>query len=108
MPAPYYEPPPTDVNGELYRRVAAGHVQRLAPVPTPEPTDYAEAAEAAEFMVYDYLKNTGGGQRTSQSRSGLSVTFADFDAIKNLVAPVMGDYYTGSRGAFRTVDIERA
>jgi hypothetical protein len=96
MPDPYYEPPPTDTNGVLYSRVAAGHVQGLAPVPTPAPSDYADLAEAAEFMVYNYLKSTGGGQIKSQSRSGLSVTFADFEVIKALIEPVMGEYYEGS------------
>ena len=94
----YYEPPATDTNRTLYQTIAAGHVQDLAPVPDPEPADYAEKAEAAEFLIYGYLKGTDGGLVKSQSARGLSDSYSDIRAIKDLIRPVMGEYFTGSAG----------
>lgn len=99
MPAPYYNPPDPSAADELYSRAAAGYVQDLAPVPSPEPTDYAAKAEAAEFLVYNYLRSTGGGVITSQSRSGLSVSYADVAKIAAIIAPVMGEYFEGPQAS---------
>lgn len=99
MPAPYYTPPEGDVNGSLYSQAAAGYVQDLAPVPDPEPADYADKAEAAEFLVYNYFKATNGGIQKSESRSGLSKSWVDVAQIASLIAPVMGEYFEGPQAS---------
>ena len=96
MPEPHYSPPTTDANGGLYAVAAAAIVADLAPAPDPETEDYIEAAEVAEFLVYNHLKLTGGASVTSKSARGLSASFTDIEKVKALVAPVMGDYFTGT------------
>ncbi len=88
--------------------MAAAYVQRLAPVPAVEPDDYADLAASAEYLVYNYLTQTSGASVKSEGVSGISSQYADFDRIKAIVRPVMGSYYLGGTGAFRTIDIERA
>ena len=106
MPDPYYDG--SESEAELYGRVAAGYVQDLAPVPDPEPSDYAELASSAEYLVYNYLASTKGGALSGRSRSGLSATYADMKRIKALIRPVMGEYYKGGKSGFRIVGIDRA
>jgi hypothetical protein len=96
---PYYTPPDASATDLLYSQAAAGYVQDLAPVPDPEPSDYADKAEAAEFLVYNYLKSTGGASVTSESRSGLSRSYASISEIAALIAPVMGEYYEGPQAS---------
>ena len=96
MAGPYYDPPSTDANADIYSRVAAGYVQDLAPTPDPETNDYMEKAEAAEFMVYNHIKATGGGLIKSQSARGLSGSYVDIAQLESLIRPVMGSYFTGS------------
>lgn len=108
MPDPYYEPPSPTAEDTLLSRLAAGWVQKLAPVPSPEPADYADLAEAAEYAVFNWLKRTQGGTLTAQGARGLSATYASHKEAVGLVAPVMGPYYTGPTRGLRIVDIERA
>lgn len=110
---PYYTPPDATPADTLLSRVAAGYVQRYALVPDPEPSDYADMAEAAEYLVFNYLKATRGGTLTAQSRSGLSVSVADFRRVRELVAGVMGPYLTTQTSfsiavdsSFDTTDVE--
>ena len=95
MPAPYYSPVDPTAEETLLARLASGIVQRLAPTPEDETTDYQEMAEAAEYLVYSYLKTSGGGSLKSWSRSSVSETLAEFGAIEAVVAGAMGSYYVG-------------
>jgi len=95
MPPPYYTPTSPTAEQALYATAASGYVQDLAPAPDPETDDYADKAEAAEFLVYNYLIQTGGAVITSQSRSGLSVSYAKLSEIAALIAPVMGEHFVG-------------
>lgn len=106
MPDPYYSPPATDSGGGLYSLVAAAYVQDLAPVPDPEPSDYEEKAQAAEFLVYKHLRSTGAGIIKSQSARGLSVSYADVGLPDSLIASVMGEYYVGRVAAHNTGYVE--
>jgi len=103
---PYYTPPDATDEDTLLSRVAAGYVQRYAPVPDPEPDDYADMAEAAEYLVYSYLQSSQGGAVVSQSRSGLSVTYAtgNLSHIRELIAGAMGTYYTSGTSLSIAVD----
>ena len=94
----YYEPPAADTNRTLYQTIAAGHVQDLAPVPDPEPADYAEKAEAAEFLIYGYLKGTDGGLVRSQSARGLSDTYSDIRASRTSYVPLWVNTSRDRRG----------
>jgi hypothetical protein len=105
---PYYTPTDPTAEDTLLSRLAAGYVQKLAPVPDPEPADYADLAEAAEYAVYNYLKRTGAGVVASQSARGLSASYASIKTLASIIGPVMGEYYEGAPGGFRVVEIDRA
>ena len=95
MPPPYYSPVDPTAEQTLYAQAASGYVQNLAPVPDPEPDDYADKAEAAEFLVYKYLVNTDGATVKNWSRSSVSESYGDLSAISSIIAPVMGEYFEG-------------
>lgn len=95
MPPPYYSPDDPTAEQTLYAQAASAYVQDLAPVPDPEPDDYADKAEAAEFLVYNYLVGTSGALVTSESARGVSASYATIAAIAALIAPVMGEYFEG-------------
>jgi hypothetical protein len=57
-------------------------------------------------MIYNYLTQTSGGSVSSEGVSGISSSYVDFNKIKSIVKPIMGNYYT--YGALRTRYIERA
>jgi len=105
---PFYDITAPESEEIHFNRMAAAYVQRLAPVPDPEPDDYADLAASAEYIVFNYLTQTSGASVSSEGVSGISSNYVDFDKIKAIVRPVMGSYYLGGTGAFRTVDIERA
>lgn len=100
----YYFPAAGESVEDFYLGVAAAMVQRFAPVPDPEPADYAERAERAERLLYDYLSSTQGGALTSVSASAGSLGFAQMAAVKALVRDTMGSYYTSG---FRSDYIRR-
>jgi hypothetical protein len=85
-----------ETEDSLFRTVAARKVQDLAPVPDPEPTDYAPLAAAAEYLVYNYLTQTSGASVSSEGVSGISSSYVDLSKIEAIVAPVMGEYFVGS------------
>lgn len=95
MTDPYYDLNAPESEAVLFSRIAAGYVQDLAPVPDPEPDDYADKAAAAEYLVYNYLTQTKGAIVSSQSARGLSLTLADRKNVEALIAPVMGTYFAG-------------
>lgn len=74
---------------------AARLVQRYAPVPDPEPADYAEMAAHAELEVGRYLFNSMGGSVSSLSSEAGSLSLTNLSAVMGIVAGTMGDYYTG-------------
>ncbi len=96
MSDPYYDLTGTETEADFFSRIAAAYVQDLAPVPDPEPDDYADMAAAAEYLIYNYLTQTSGASVRSEGVSGISSSYVDFEKIKALVAPVMGPYYEGS------------
>lgn len=98
MPAPFFDPGASDTQEEYLSRIAAGYVANLAPAPDTEAEgyeDYALLAEAAEYMLYTYLKKTAGISISSRSMSGLSESYVDSGKIQAIVAGAMGAYYTG-------------
>lgn len=89
----YYDPATAESEEDFYLAVAEMWVQRLAPVPDPEPVDYADKAERAERLLYNYLSSTQGGSLTSVSASAGSLSFAQKSEVKALVRSTMGPYY---------------
>lgn len=79
---------------QVVMRRAAALVQQYAPVPDPEPSDYARMAADAELEVGRYLWDTDSGSVTSQSLPSGSTSFADTGYIKRTVRDLMGIYYT--------------
>lgn len=106
MTEAFFDPTSQQTEAEYFKRMAAAYRQRLAPMPTPEPDDYAELAEAAEYMIFNYLTQTSGGSVTSEGVDEIRSNYVDFEQIKSMVKPIMGNYYTF--GALRTRYIERA
>jgi hypothetical protein len=106
MTEAFFDPDSQQTEAEYFKRMAAAYRQRLAPMPEPEPEDYPELAEAAEFLIFNYLLQTSGGSVTSEGVSGIRSDYVDFNEIKSMVKPVMGNYYT--YGALRTRYVERA
>jgi hypothetical protein len=102
----FFDPGSQQTEAEYFKRMAAAYRQRLAPMPDPEPDDYAELAEAAEYMIFNYLTQTSGGSVASETIDVISTGYVDFNKIKSMVKPIMGNYYT--YGALRTRYIERA
>jgi hypothetical protein len=102
----FFDPTSQQTEAEYFKRIAAAYRQRLAPMPDPEPDDYADLAEAAEYAIYNYLTQTSGASVESEGVSGINSKYVDFNTIKNTVKPIMGNYYT--YGALRTRYIERA
>lgn len=98
----------TDARDEDYLEIASAIVQELAPVPEPEPDDYAPKARAAERLVFNWISSTSGGSLTSKSIAGtISFSFSDQKVVRRMVKGVMGDYYTGGTSGLRVVGIER-
>lgn len=100
---PYYDPATAESAEDYYLGVAADLVQRFAPVPDPEPADYAEKAERAERGIFDWLSSTQGGSLTSVSGAPGSLSFAQLSTVRSIVKDALGIYYIG--GA--PVDIRR-
>ena len=92
---PYFDPATAESEEQHYLKVAADLVQRYAPVPDPEPADYAAKAARAERILLGYLQNTSGGQFSSLSGKAGSLSFRELKAIREVVSGAMGDYYTG-------------
>jgi hypothetical protein len=107
MTEAFFDPDDQQTEAEYFKRIAAAYRQRLAPMPDPEPDDYAELAEAAEYAVFNYLTQTSGGSVSSEGVSGISSHYVDFAKIKSIVMPIMGSYYSPP-GRLRTRYIERA
>ena len=103
MPGPYFDAAfagtEAEDNATYFGTVAAAYVQNVAPVPDPEPDDYADLAAAAEYMIYKYLVRTSGGSLKSQSARGLSASYGDIGAVEALIPSVMGEYYEGPESA---------
>ncbi len=72
-------------------RTAASKVQRLAPVPSPEPWDYFDLAVAGELIYGEWLWKTGGFV-SSESLLGASRSYGTSKEIEDAIADVMGDY----------------
>lgn len=91
------------VNGNATRldavmRVAAAKVQKIAPAPTPEPSDYEDLAVAAELIYGEWLWRTGG-YKTSESIGGASRSYSSRSQVESAIADVMGDYTTSGASA---------
>ena len=76
--------------------VAAELVQRWAPVPSPEPTDYEDKAAAAERLLFRYLRDTSGyvSSKSLEGAGSKSYTLG-IEKLKAIVRQQMGDYFTG-------------
>jgi hypothetical protein len=115
MPDPYATPSQVrtfyageDTESALYgpaMRNAARLVQRFAPVPDPEPADYAEMAADAELEVGRYLFNSQGGSISSLGAEGMSLSLTNLTAVKSIIAQAMGGYSTV--GAVRVRHLQR-
>lgn len=104
MADPYYISETTlTAEEEIYLRIAANIVQRLAPLDT-ELTgetldDYEVRAADAEYLVWTWLINTTGGSITSDSVAGLSASYTQFAVVREMVSGAMGDYYVDAAGS---------
>ena len=107
MTEAFFDPEKQESEATYFARIAAAYRQSLAPMPDPEPDDYAELAEAAEFAIYNYLTQTSGGAVSSESVDVISSTYVDISKIKAIVRPIMGQYYSPT-GGLRTRYIQRA
>lgn len=78
---------------QAYRTVAG-----LAPADTePRSITYMEIARDAEIAVIQFLITTEGGVLKSSALSGVaSESYASIDAVKDIVAGVMGGYYAST------------
>lgn len=101
----YYNPATAESEEDFYLGVASEMVQRFAPVPDPLPVDYAQKAERAERLLFNYLSSTQGASLTSVSAEAGSLSFTDVDTTKAIIRQSMGKYYTA--GLLRTRYIER-
>jgi hypothetical protein len=101
----YYDPEPDTTEEEMYAGLAADELQKLAPVPDPEPDDYAGKAERAEFLIYRYLVGTSGGLLSSKSVAGISKSFNAWQSVKDQVIATMSPYVVGGTSGTSVIRI---
>ena len=96
---------PTNVaRAETLHRMSARYVARFSSAPDPVTPDFTLAAADAECVVFDYLYENTLKYSSLGSEDG-SISYLDFDKIKQLVKDTMGPY-AASR-VIRIHDAER-
>lgn len=76
--------------------IAGNLREEYSSVPDPEPSDYAERAEAAEKLIFEWLNDTKG-YLSGVGVSGVSLSYGDRQAIYELVKATMGTYTSKGR-----------